>query len=103
MAFFDASLWDGKLYSDGWNVGAGGKHAIFEPATGRDIGYFGVATAADVKRAAERAAKAQPAWAALPYEQRAAILRRGGELVEKHADTLAYWLEREAGSAKGKA
>lgn len=103
MAFFDASVWDGKLYSNGWSAGAGGKHPIFEPATGRDIGFFGVATAADVKRATQRAANAQPAWAAMPYEQRAAILRRGGELVEKHADTLAYWLEREAGSAKGKA
>lgn len=103
MVFFDPSTWDGKVYSSGWMTSSGGSQEINEPATGNAIGRFGVANADDVAKAAAAAKTAQKAWAAASYAERAAVLRRAGDLVEKHADVLSDWLIREAGSAKGKA
>jgi benzaldehyde dehydrogenase (NAD) len=103
MAFFEPQDWDGKLYSSGWVAGNGGVRDITEPATGATIGQFGVATTADVARATAAAVVAQKSWASVSYEERAAVLRRAGDLIERHADVLGDWLIREAGSAKGKA
>lgn len=102
MSFFDPSEWDGKLYSSGWVVSSGGSQDIMEPATGAAIGKVGVANTEDVARAVEAAAKAQKSWAATSYEERAAVLRRAGDLLEAHGDVSSDWLIREAGSAKGK-
>ncbi|GAB3033398.1 benzaldehyde dehydrogenase [Parafrigoribacterium mesophilum] len=103
MAFFDPAEWDGKVYSSGWVTSSGGSQDIMEPATESAIGRFGVANAQDVARAAEVAVEAQKGWASTSYDQRAAVLRRAGELIDTHADVLGDWLIREAGSAKGKA
>jgi benzaldehyde dehydrogenase (NAD) len=103
MMFFDPHTWSGRIYSSGWTTGAGGTHDVVEPATGEVIGSFGVATADDVARAAGAAAKAQRGWAALPYVERARIMRNAARLVEEHAPVLAEWLVREAGSGQGKA
>jgi benzaldehyde dehydrogenase (NAD) len=103
MAFFDSKDWDGKVYSSGWATSKGGSQDIKEPATGETIGHFGVANAADVAAAAAAAREAQKSWAAASYEVRAGVLRRAGDLIEKHADVLSDWIIREAGSAKGKA
>jgi benzaldehyde dehydrogenase (NAD) len=103
MVFFDPQDWDGKLYSSGWVAGDGGVQDIREPATGDAIARVGVATAADVARATAAAVAAQRSWASVSYEERAAVLRRAGDLIERHADVLGDWLIREAGSAKGKA
>lgn len=103
MTFFDPSEWDGKLYSGGWISGGGGHQDVFEPATGESIGTFGIASTDDVTRAAEAATVAQRAWAAVSYEERSAVLRRAGTLLEQYTDVLSQWLVREAGSAKGKA
>ncbi|MEO7122320.1 MAG: aldehyde dehydrogenase family protein, partial [Lacisediminihabitans sp.] len=103
MAFFDPSEWDGKLYSSGWTTSNGGSQDIMEPATETAIGRFGVANGEDVARAVSVAHEAQKSWAATSYEERAAVLRRAGDLLEAHAETSNDWLIREAGSAKGKA
>lgn len=103
MAFFDIHEWGGNLYSGGWRSGAGGSRPVVEPATGKDIGSYGLATADDVQHAAKAARQARDAWAAAPYEERAAVLRRAARQVEGHAETFCYWLEREAGSSKRKA
>ena len=103
MAFFDPSEWDGKIFSSGWAASLGGSHDIMEPASGNTIGRYGVANAADVSAAAAAAAVAQQSWAAATYEERSGVLRRAGDLIEKHSDVLSDWLIREAGSAKGKA
>lgn len=103
MAFFDTDQWTGKLYSGSWTNGSGGTAEIKEPATGGTLGTYGVATADDVATASAHAAKAQPAWAALPFEEKAAIFRRAGALIEEHASDAAGWLMREAGSGQGKA
>ena len=64
MALMDEAVWRGKIYSSGWVDGGGGDAAVIEPATGAELGRTGIATPADVARAAQLAAAAQPAWAA---------------------------------------
>jgi len=59
MAFMDEAVWRGKIYSDGWVSGAGGDAAVIEPATGQEIGRTGIASPADVARAAQRCQQLQ--------------------------------------------
>jgi acyl-CoA reductase-like NAD-dependent aldehyde dehydrogenase len=70
---------------------------VVEPATGDVVGAVGRATPEDVAAAADRAAEAQRAWAALPFEDRARVLRRAGEVLEASADEIKGWLARETG------
>src|SRR5437773_5579061 len=79
VAFLDESTWRGRVYSGGWKQAAGGDAAVVEPATGAELGRTGIAGPADVAAATAAAAAAQPAWAAVPYTERAAILRRAGD------------------------
>jgi benzaldehyde dehydrogenase (NAD) len=67
MALMDGAVWRGQIYSGGWVDGGGGDAAVIEPATGAELGRTGIATPADVSRAAQLAAAAQPAWAATPH------------------------------------
>ena len=69
-----------------------------EPATGEELGRIGFATAADVARAAARAKEAQVAWAKTGYQERAAILRRAGDLWNEHAEAVQGWIVRETGA-----
>jgi benzaldehyde dehydrogenase (NAD) len=93
----DTGDWAGKIYSGGWVAGAGGSYPSVEPATGKELAEVGAAGPGDVRRAARRAREAQPAWAATPYDQRAAVLRRAADLMEEHRDELTRWVTREAG------
>ncbi len=68
-----------------------------EPATGAELGRVGLASAADVAAAAQAAAAAQPAWAATPYTQRAAILRKAGDIWLANAAEIEDWSIREGG------
>ena len=95
--------WSGRIHSGGWVTGSGGTQAIREPATGGTLGEIGVSTAEDVARAAQTAAIAQRAWARVSHEERAAVLRRAGELFEQHADELHEWIMRETGAIAPKA
>jgi benzaldehyde dehydrogenase (NAD) len=62
MALMDEAVWGGKIFSGGWSAGDGGDAPVIEPATGQEIGRTGIASPADVARAAQLAAAAQPAW-----------------------------------------
>ncbi|WFE98767.1 benzaldehyde dehydrogenase [Micromonospora sp. WMMD964] len=103
MTLLDATTWHGTLHSDGWVEPAGGTAAVRSPATGEEIGQVGVANAEDVTRACARADAAQRAWAATGYVERAAVLRRAGQLFEQHAAEIGDWIVREAGSIPPKA
>jgi benzaldehyde dehydrogenase (NAD) len=103
MGLLDESLWSGLVYSDGWREAHGGTRDVVEPATGAKLGTVGVADATDVATAAVGAAKAQRAWAATPFQERAAILRRAGDIVMANLDELHWWIIREAGSVVPKA
>ncbi|MEO5663134.1 MAG: benzaldehyde dehydrogenase [Nocardioides sp.] len=95
--------WSGKIHLDGWRDGGGGRADVLEPATGRTIGTVGVASADDVRLAAEKAAAAQRGWAETNPEDRAAILRRAGDLWHQHEAEIADWIVRESGSVGLKA
>jgi benzaldehyde dehydrogenase (NAD) len=56
-----------------------------------------------VARAAAEARSLQPGWAATPYEQRAAILRKAAALLEENQLEIMYWIMRETGGIGPKA
>lgn len=98
-ALLDQSVFAGRIHIDGeWVAGGGGEIASVEPATGETLAIVGIADAADVRRAAQGAARAQKEWAALPHPARAAVLRRAGQLWEQHADEIGGWNIREVGA-----
>jgi benzaldehyde dehydrogenase (NAD) len=93
MNLLDSNTFGGKL--------TGGDTAIVEPATGTELGRTGVATTEDVGTASAAAHAAQREWAAAGFEQRAAVLRKAGALVEEHAEELKTWVIRETGAVPG--
>jgi benzaldehyde dehydrogenase (NAD) len=97
VTFLDEAIWRGRVYSSGWVTAAGGDAAVTEPATGAEIGRTGLAAPSDVGNAAQRAAAAQPAWAALPHTERAAVLRRAAGIWLANAAEIEDWNVRESG------
>ena len=98
MALLEDGAWRGKVWTGAWTDGGGGTYTSVEPATGEELGEVGQATPADVAAAGARAAEAQRGWAALPFEQRAAVLRRAGDLLVANAEEIRGWLARESGA-----
>ena len=78
MALLDPQTWSGSIFSGGWREAAGGDQPVTEPATGDELERVGRASPADVADACARAASAQAAWAAAPFDERAAVLRARG-------------------------
>ncbi|MFD9095293.1 aldehyde dehydrogenase family protein [Streptomyces collinus] len=76
---------------------------VLDPATEKVIATVPAADAADVDAAVARAARAQPAWAALAPADRARLLRRYADVVDAHLDELAGLEVREAGHTIGNA
>jgi benzaldehyde dehydrogenase (NAD) len=103
MTLLDESTWTGHLFVDGWEPGGGGELPVIEPATGERLGALSRGTADDVARAARRAAEAQRGWAATPYQERASILRKAGDLFTEHAEEIQGWIVRETGAIPPKA
>lgn len=95
-------LLDPTLWQDGPTL-TGGAAPVVEPATGRTLATFALAATADVAESALRARAAQEDWARASHMERAAVLRRAGDLFTAHADELRDWLVRESGSIPGKA
>ena len=103
MSLLDTTTWSGRVNIGGWTSATGGTRAVKEPATGDTLEHVGLADADDVARAARRAHEAQSAWARVPYTERAAVLRRAGDLFTERAEEIQDWLIREGGSIPGKA
>ena len=103
MSLLDSRQWTEKIYVDGWVAGSGGVYAVREPATEGELGVLGMATPDDVRKAAARASDAQAGWAKMPYDERAAILRKAANLFTEHAGEISDWIVREAGSTPPKA
>jgi benzaldehyde dehydrogenase (NAD) len=97
VTLLDKSIWHGKAFSGGWKQAGGGESPVTEPATGTELGRAGMANPADVAAAATAAAEAQSAWAATPYPQRAAILRKAGDIWLANAADIEDWSIREGG------
>jgi len=97
VTFLDEAIWRGKVFSGGWVAAAGGDAAVVEPATGAEIGRTGLAAPSDISNAAQQAAAAQPAWAARPHSERAALLRRAADVWLANAAEIEDWNIRESG------
>ncbi|HEX2310529.1 MAG TPA: aldehyde dehydrogenase family protein, partial [Vicinamibacterales bacterium] len=61
------------------------------------IGTYPRSDAADTRQAIEAAARAQPAWAAIPAPKRGEILHRAANILESRADGVARDMTREEG------
>jgi len=68
-----------------------------DPATGETIAEIPRCEPAELAAAVGRARGAQPAWAALPFEERARLLERGGERLGERAEEVARLVVREMG------
>ncbi|MCX4529490.1 aldehyde dehydrogenase family protein [Streptomyces sp. NBC_01551] len=95
-------LLDPTLWQDGPTL-TGGTAPVVEPATGRTLATLDLAAPADVAEAAVRARAAQEDWGHATHLERAAVLRRAGDLFAAHAEELREWIVRESGSIPGKA
>ena len=99
MNLLDPAAWQGRVYENGqWSRPAGGTRDVSEPATGERLTTTGVADAVDMTRAIAGAAAAQPAWAALPPRDRAAVFHRAAAILQQHFDELALVITRETGA-----
>ncbi|MEO8804961.1 MAG: benzaldehyde dehydrogenase [Burkholderiaceae bacterium] len=103
LSFLDSKRWQGRVYGPTWAAAQGGVVDVVEPATGETLSQVGLANATDINAACETAAAAQPAWAAMAPRDRAAIMRRAGELFTQHAEELALVVARETGGILPKA
>jgi benzaldehyde dehydrogenase (NAD) len=103
MSFLDGAYWQGNVSLDGWHPGGDGDAPVIEPATGQELARTGRASVADVAKASEVGSAAQKEWAALPFNQRSAVLRRAGQLFLDNADEFTDWIVRESGGIGPKA
>lgn len=55
MTLLEVSIWDGKLFSDGWQAGGAGASPVIKLSTGSELANFGVVNADDVDMAVTRA------------------------------------------------
>lgn len=76
---------------------------IHNPATGTVIRELPADDANSVARKAAAARKAQPAWAARSFDERAAIIRKFRDLLAERRDTLATTQSAETGKPIGQA
>jgi aminomuconate-semialdehyde/2-hydroxymuconate-6-semialdehyde dehydrogenase len=70
---------------------------VFEPATGQVFAQSPDSTSADVDAAIAAARRAAAGWAATPAEERARLLNRLADLVERDLEALAELESRDAG------
>src|SRR5687768_1245548 len=74
-----------------------------DPSSGEEIGRAPLMNAADVAAAIRRARAAQPAWAALSYDERARYVLRARELVLDQTEEIATLISRETGKPPAEA
>ncbi|OZC84251.1 benzaldehyde dehydrogenase [Rhodococcus sp. 06-412-2C] len=96
-------IWESSVFDGSWISGHGGDLPVIEPATGKQLTTVGTATPEDVDFAVKKAKDAQTLWAARPFTDRAAVLRKAGQLFEAHAAEIGDWIIRESGGITAKA
>jgi succinate-semialdehyde dehydrogenase/glutarate-semialdehyde dehydrogenase len=87
----------GLLIGDGFSTGTGGEFEVHDPANGEVLTKVANANEADLARALELAAEAQPKWAKTAPRQRAEVLRKAFELMIQQADDIALIMSLENG------
>jgi acyl-CoA reductase-like NAD-dependent aldehyde dehydrogenase len=81
------------------DAGAGAEIAVENPATGAVIGHVPDLGAARVVELAARGRAAQPAWAALGFDGRAAVMLRAQKWLLDHAEQVLETIVSETGKS----
>ena len=108
-ALYDAGIERARArlgrHHQNWIAGAGrdgdGSFELRSPID-RDIlvGTFARGTRADVKDAVAAARAAQPAWRAVPWRERLALLRRAGDLISERQMEYGALMAMEVGKSR---
>ena len=81
-----------------WQDAADGKTiAVFNPATGQEIGRVAHASKTDLNRALDAAQKGFEAWRDIPAAERAKTMRRAAALMRERANDIGVILTQEQG------
>jgi len=88
-----------KLFIDGEWIGVEGRetHKVVNPATGETLGELPLATAADLDRALDAAARGYRIWRAKSADERGAVLAGAARLLRERADRIATIATMEEG------
>lgn len=90
---------EGALLIGGeWIPGTAGQILVENPGTEQTTGCAAQASAREVDAAIGAARAAFPQWAAVPVAERAALVRRLGEIIAERAERFAEIVHREQGS-----
>ena len=95
--WLDSRLTSGKAFDGTWSTALASVRDVKEPATGQVLSQVGIASAADMRAAIDRAHAAQPAWAAMGPRERSAVFHRAAALFQQHFAELAMTISRETG------
>ena len=96
--WLDSRLTSGKAFDGTWSTALASVRDVKEPATGQVLSQVGIASAADMRAAIDRAHAAQPAWAAMGPRERSAVFHRAAAVFQQHFAELALTITRETGS-----
>lgn len=80
---------------------SGARIDVVDPATGDHYATMAASRAEDVDAAWHAARRALPPWSGMPAAERAALLRRLAELVERDVERLAYLESVDSGKPLG--
>ena len=88
-----------QLHIDGEWIDAGDRatHDVVNPASGDALGALPLATAGDLDRALDAAARGYRAWRAMSADERAAVLMAAARLMRERADRIATIATLEQG------
>jgi len=86
-----------------WRAGTAGDELVdTNPWDGAELTRIPQASVSDVEAAYLAAARAQPAWAAMPPAARAGVMRAAVDVLDRRHDEIAGWLLRESGGTLAK-
>ncbi|MBE0507858.1 MAG: bifunctional proline dehydrogenase/L-glutamate gamma-semialdehyde dehydrogenase PutA [Marinospirillum sp.] len=96
---FDTTQWQGApMLAEGISATAGATQTVLSPFDrNQSVGQIQWTSAAQVQAALDAAELAFPRWNAVPVQERAACLRKAGDLLEAHMPELMALCAREAG------
>ncbi len=92
----DKAVWECRNFDGAWKP-APCTIPVREPATGMELGVAGAGTPELAVELTERAASAQPQWAATAPDDRARILRQAARVIEENSQEIMNWIIRETG------
>src|SRR5271168_143027 len=98
-------LTDLKLHIDGERLGCAGRatHRVLNPATGAALGELPLATADDLDRALETAARGYRLWRGRSAHDRSRVLAGAAQLLRQRIDRIAAVATMEEGKPLGEA